>query len=500
MSKRNNIFSLVLLALPLYAALGQDSAAPQSTGSSPQDSSQQAGTPPAPAFGVDTQSSPVTENPPISGIDQPGLEPHTAPLSYLQPSLHVSEAADSNASDTLGNSSLQSDTLVLGSLELQRLWSHYDLALDYTGGVGYYSAGGVGFKDLEEFDVDQKINWKRGVLDLRDSFNYMPEGSFAGAYGSNYGIGQSLSGGTPGTFWGGTTFGALGQVSRIMNLSLADVTEYLTPKSSVTAAVGYGFVHFTGDTNVQGISFLGSTQLSAQGGYNRVLGPHDQVAIVYGYQAFNFSTAGLGFHSNLVQFLWGHRISGRMDFLAGAGPQFTGLTEAGANSNGVSVAGKATLRYRFPKTTLSLSYQRYNTNGSGLFAGAQTDNAELSAARPLNRVWSVTADLGYAHNKRLIPLTLQEQITCEISASSSTSCTGVAADNFDYGFVGVAVHRMLGRNFHIFASYQFNELSFDPSFCGVSLSGASLAPCNRISQRNVGTFGFDWRPRPMRLD
>ncbi len=500
MSKRNSIFAFMLLVLPLYAALGQDNAAPQSTGTSPQDSGQQTGTAPAPAFGVDTQATSVIENPPISGIDQPGLEPHAAPLSYLQPSLHVSEAADSNVEDTLGNSSLHSDTLALGSLELQRLWSNYDLALDYTGGVGYYSAGGVGFKNLQQFDVDQKINWKRGSFDLRDSFSYMPEGSFAGAYGSMYGLGQSLSAGVPGTFWGGTTFGSLGEVSRIMNLSLADVTEYLSPKSSVTAAVGYGFVHFTGDTQVQGISFLGSTQLSAQGGYNRVLGPHDQAAIVYGYQDFNFSTEGLAFHSNILQLLWGHRISGRMDFLIGAGPQFTGLSEAGGSSNGVSVAGKATLRYRFPRTTFSLSYQRYNTNGSGFFAGAQTDNAELSVARPLSRVWSITADLGYAHNKRLVPLTLQDQLACEAGASSSSSCPGVTADSFDYGFIGVALHRMLGRNFHIFASYQFNELSFDPSFCGVSLSGASLAPCDRISQRNVGTFGIDWRPRPIRLD
>ncbi|HEY4905609.1 MAG TPA: hypothetical protein VIH89_19165 [Candidatus Sulfotelmatobacter sp.] len=492
MSKRNSILTLVLLALPLSAALGQDSAQ--------QDSSQQPSTTPAPAFGVDTGPAPVAENPPISGVDQPNLEPHAAPLSYLQPSLHVSEAADSNVTDTLGNSAFHSDTFALGSLELQRLWSHYDLALDYVGGVGYYSARGVGIQNLEQFDVNQKITWKRGELGIRDAFSYMPQGSFAGAYGSTNGLGQSVAAGTPGTFWGGTTFGSLGQVPRIMNLSLADVTEYLSPKSSLTAAVGYGFVHFTGNTEVQGISFLGDTQLSAQGGYNRILGPHDQAALVYGYQAFSFSTSGLSFHSNIVQLMWGHRISGRMDFLVGAGPQFTGFSEAGSSDSQVSVAAKASLRYKFPKTMLSLTYQRYNTNGSGFFAGAETDTAQLSASRPLSRVWSVTADLGYAHNRRELPLTLQQQLECEFSATSSSVCAGVAAKIFDYGFAGVALHRMLGRNFHIYASYQFDELSFDSSFCGVTATGTSLAPCNRISQRQVGTLGLDWRPRPIRLD
>jgi hypothetical protein len=500
MSKRDSMVILMLLALAWSAAWGQDNASPPMAGTAPQDSSQQSGTAPAPAFGVDTQAAPVAENPPISGIDQPGLEPHSAPVSYLQPSLHVSQAVDSNATNTLGNSAIQSDTFALGSLQLQRLWSHYDLALDYVGGLGYYSAGGVGFQNLEQFDVDQKITWKRGELGLRDSFSYMPQGSFAGSYGSAYGLGESLAAGTPGSFWGGTAFGSLGQVSRLMNLSLADVTEYLSPKSSLTAAAGYGFVHFTGNTEVQGISFLGSTQLSAQGGYNRVLGPRDQAAIVYGYQQFGFSITGVSFHSSIVQLMWGHRISGRMDFLAGAGPQITGFSQAGTSGNGVSVAGKASLRYKFPKTMLSLNYQRYNTSGSGFFAGAETDDAALRISRPLSRVWSVTTDLGYTHNRRELPLTLQQQLVCEISANPSSSCPGVSANTFDYAFAGVGLHRMLGRNFHIFASYQYNQLSFDQSFCGVTVTGTSLAPCNRTSQRQVGTFGLDWTPRPIRLD
>ncbi len=380
------------------------------------------------------------------------------------------------------------------------MWSHYDLALDYVGGLGYYSAEGLGFHNVEQFDVDQKITWKRGELGLRDSFSYMPEGSFGGSYGSEDGLGQGLGGGVPGTFWGGTAFGSLGQVPRIMNLSLADVTEYLSPKSSVTAAVGYGFVHYTGNTDVQGISFLGSTQLSAQGGYDHVLGPHDQIAILYGYQQFGFSVSGYSFHSNIAQLMWGHRISGRMDFVAGAGPQFTGLSQEGSTTNQISVAGKAAFRYRFPKTMLSLSFQRFNTSGSGFFTGAETENAVLSASRPLSRVWSLTTDLGYAHNRREVPLSPQQQITCEFAALSSTICPGVIANTFDYGYAGVAVHRMLGRSFHLFASYQFNQLWFDPSFCGVTVTGASLAPCNRTSNRQVGTIGIDWIPRPTRLD
>src|ERR1700724_1074548 len=145
MSKRHSILPLMLLTLALGSSRAQDSSSAQSPAAT-QDTAQQPETAPAPAFGQDNPPAPVSENPPISGIDQPGLEPHAAPLSYLQPGLHLTESADSNVADTLGGgSSLHSVTRALGSLTLQRLWSNYKLALDFVGGAGYYSQRRSGF-------------------------------------------------------------------------------------------------------------------------------------------------------------------------------------------------------------------------------------------------------------------------------------------------------------------------------------------------------------------
>ena len=118
--------------------------------------------------------------------------------------------------------------------------------------------------------------------------------------------------------------------------------------------------------------------------------------------------------------MYGHRISGRMDFLIAVGPQFThtdanqsvcvflGLplvgiplsdctTSGGAlevdhvGGNHVGVAGRVQLHYRFPKTTVSLSFQRYNTNGSGIFAGSLSNTAHPSARRPLKTVFGTSS-------------------------------------------------------------------------------------------------------------
>src|ERR1700685_4681155 len=72
--------------------------------------------PPAPAFGPENLAPQVSENPPLSAIDQPGLEPHAAPESFFLPGLHFSESLDSNAENALGESSVSPITRALGSL------------------------------------------------------------------------------------------------------------------------------------------------------------------------------------------------------------------------------------------------------------------------------------------------------------------------------------------------------------------------------------------------
>jgi hypothetical protein len=486
---------LATLLFGLSLARAQDSTSQEPPAAPPQ---------PAPAYGPDTTVPSIAENPPISGLDLPNLEPHAAPLSYLQPGAHVSESVDSNIENSLGGSSVQSLTRAEGSLELHRLWSNYDLSLDYLGGIGYYNVPGIGVRQIEELGFEQKISWKRGQLGIRDAFSYQPEGTFGSAYGATGETGAGLSGLS--AFFPGSALGALGQVPRITNVSLVDVVENLTPRSSITASGGYGFAHFLGNDPNTGTTFIGNTEVTGQMGYSRILGPHDQAALVYGYQGFSFST-GLNFHTHLIQAMWGHRISGRMDFLVGAGPQFTQLNhlfsvvsnpmsadtippcqfaevsgalalECPGNDLRISAAGRALFRYRFPKTSLDLSYDHFITGGSGFFAGAESDIVSFGATRPLGRVWTGFTNIGYSRNSRVLPL----------------ADAGVNADTYQYGFAGAGLHRMFGRSLRGYVSYQFNELSFDSSFCG------GAASCNRISQRHVGTIGLDWTPRPVRLD
>jgi len=174
MRKRHSILPLMLFTLCAGHVAAQDSSSPQSPAATP-DTAQQPETPPAPAFGQDNPPAPVSENPPISGIDQPGLEPHAAPLSYLQPGAHVSEAADSNVSDSLGGSDFHAVTRALGSLTLQRLWSNYKLALDFVGRCGIFRRLRHRLQASRATGCRSKNYLEAGAVGVRDSLATCPK-------------------------------------------------------------------------------------------------------------------------------------------------------------------------------------------------------------------------------------------------------------------------------------------------------------------------------------
>jgi hypothetical protein len=461
-----------------------------------------------PAYGQENSPSPTQGNAPLAGLDVPSLEPGAAHRNYFQTGATFNQSGNSNAGSALGGQQFTSITRGLGSVALHRVRGRYDLGLDYVGGVAYYSLQSVGAQVLQQLDFDEKISWKRGELSLRDSFSYLPEGDFGATYGS-LGSEETASIGSSsfGAFFGGSALGTFGLVPRVVNVSLADVSEALTPKSTFTGEAGYAFTHFYGggiSTATPFIStsqFVGSSEISTQTSYNRTLTQHTQVAMLYGYQGFDFSVTGLAFHSHVIEGMYGRRITGRMDLLIAAGPQFTRINVACTvidalsgnprcgfiSSGGVSgsipdhrlgVAGQLRLRYRFSKASLDLSYQRYETGGTGLFAGAQSDIGQLSAERRLSRVYRGFVDLGYSRNSRL---------------QSADTVQGVNANVYSYAFMGLGVRRPFGHNLNLFGSYQFNELLFDHSLCG------GVGACNRISNQHVITFGLDWIFRPIRL-
>jgi hypothetical protein len=439
---------------------------------------------PAPALG---QTAPILdpENPPISGLDEAGLEMRSASRSFVSYGLSLSETADTNASNQLDRQRISSVTHLLGALDLQRFYAKTDLFAEYVGGGAFYSNATRDVSQLHALGVMGVSRWRTGRLTLRDSFSYLPEGSFSvGAFGSNPGLGIATGGGTSGLaggglpgshFFGNGQFGSVGLTPRLSNSAFADVVQSLTPRSAITIATGFSNAHFFDNTD----QLINSDKVMVQAGYSYMLGRRDQVGAVYGFQQFRFpQDAGGQIDAQIANFRWSHAISGKMNLVAGIGPQRLVIEDPVLGSETRwSVNGRAAVRYRFTRTSIAATYEKFTSAGSGFFAGSDTQAVRLGMTRPLARTFEIYLDLGYSHNRRL----------------QSQELTGEPGNAFDHGFARVLLRKHLGREYSAFAAYRFNESSFDNPVCD---SGT----CGRSTERHMVTIGVEWHPRPSRID
>lgn len=506
------VLALSCMAAGAVGVFAQD-AGNQQTSQQPsgQQPSEPSGPPPA-ATGLDT-STQLTENPPLSGLDEPSFEPGYGARSYLVPSAQLSEALDSNATGDVSSANLRAQTRALGSIELQKLWKTHPLDVDYIGGIDWYNGANSNVFQVHSLAAVQRFLWRTGQFAVRDYFSYLPEGTFGfGSFGgvggfnpggSSAGLGGGVAGGGGGGLFTVGGFGAFGFEPRITNAAIADVTQYLSPRSSVVVAGGFENTDFL--KNTQGL-LNGNAEL-VQVGYNYQLSRKDQVGLLYAFQEVHFPTSGSAVlkclsnsgtletcpspnvNVNVWQLMYGHRISGRMNFLVAGGPQLVHLHETQVflifpvpvNDRFITTSARATLTYRFSaRTEARLSYLHYINTGSGLFAGAKTDAGTLGVTHTLGRRWSALAQGGYTRNVRLT--------NAQAGATNS-------AHSYQYWFAGAGLRRQLDPRFAVFASYQFNSFGFDQGFCT-----ATNTTCSRSYGRQIGAIGVTWTPHPIRLD
>ncbi len=456
-----------------------------SIGSAAQNSSEsQPNTTPAPAFG---QNAPILnpENPPVTGLDEPGLDLRTSSRSFISPALQVSESADTNGQNYLGGSSLESVTRILGALDLQQFWPKSDLLMEYLGGGGFYS-NPYDVRQLQSAGLEAVTRWRTGQATLRDSFSYLPDGSFqigfggmpgfglAGSGGGGMGTGES-GGGLPGSHLFGTgEFGGVGDIPRLANTAILDAIQAITPVSAITVAGGFSNAHFFDNSNV----LVNSDELTIEGGYSHLLNRHDQLGVVYAFQLFQFpQITGGQIYIDIVNLRYSHNITGKLNLIAGAGPQYTEL-EVGGYSSRWSVSARVQLRYKMGHASLVAGYEKFTSPGSGLFAGASVQAARLSYTRPLARTWQLYADLSYSHNVQL----------------QRVQGLGVNASSFNDGSAGFILRRHLGRSYDFFASYRFGEQAFNTPIC-INTGG-----CGRTSEHQIGGIGLEWHPVPIRIE
>ncbi len=463
-----------------------------------QNNSQQQGAAPAPAFG---QNAPVLnpENPPLSGIDEPGLELKTAGRSFIAPAILISETADSNENNQLGASAVRPVEHVLGALDLQRFWSKSDLFLEYLGGGAFQTDPTYQAQQLQALGFEGITRWRTGYLELRDALSYLPDGSFStGAVGGIPGLGIALGGmgsgeaggGLPGILGLNDSGGeVVGEIPRLANTAIASVVQAVSPRSAFTLLGAFGNTHFSQDcsdahpenccNNPQAACLLNSDETTVEVGYSHLLSRRDQIAGVYAFQIFRFPyNTGGEIYNDAFNLRWSHTITGRMQLILGAGPQYTDV-KLGTTTTQWSLSGRAILRYQFEHSSLVASWERFTSAGSGYFGGANTQVAQLAYRRTLGRTYALTVSATYSHDSSLD------------SGLFTTSAT-----SYNAGTVGAILRKHIGRTYDLFASYSFSEVGFNAAN---TLDCATFG-CGSTAQRNAGSIGLEWHPKATRIE
>lgn len=440
----------------------------------------------ADAGGADASQQLAPDDRALTGALNLSLGVPTTNHSYWSPHIDLAETADSQPPEvgigTGSGSGWTSWTTLSGGADLRWLSGRSDMTVSYVGGGLFSNDGSVSDGIIQDLNLVDRFTFKRWALTFVEQAAYTPEipfgsGGFPGipfpgngflGFGTGFSPGQSI-------------ITAEGQ--RFMNTSLGEVDVYLTPRSSLTFFGGYSLLHFF-DENL-----LDYGNEIAQAGYNYQVTRKDTVGVSYLFSRFSYTNFDQTIENHTIQLSYGRRITGRLAFQIGAGPEISSFTlpitgsGTGSPSTGSTTnlywSLSTSLQYQMTRTGLSASYSHGVAGGSGVLAGAIADTMTGSVTRQLSRKLNANGSLGFARNTGLaIPgLTV-------VTPSNQT---------FDYWFAGGNLTRMWGRSWYMNLGYEFQYQNSDAPFC----VGTA---CSSNFVRNLITFGVGWRKPPIPIE
>src|SRR5436853_2617738 len=344
----------------------------------------------------DDQGSTTNLNPdagPLTGVQNPTLGTPGIRHSYWLPGFQYADTVRSSALNQATSLGWNTTSLVTGNLSLLEAWSRAQLAVNYSGGASFSSDSAQGNSHFQQLGLVEMFDWGRWQLSFLDQFSYLPETQFG------FGAGTALS--IPGT--GGplapplpglqgsyvpnqslfTTFGP-----RYSNAFATQAAYTVSPRGSITATGTYGILRFVEAGNIE------SNNVNLNIGYDYVLTSADTLGVQYRFSSYCYLGNQQAINDQVVQFMYDHKISGRIALQLYGGPDVSTFRVPVNNSTSrVSGSGGVNLTYALNRGSMALSYDHGISGGSGVFAGAITDQLQFSLARQLSREWAANLNV-----------------------------------------------------------------------------------------------------------
>ncbi|HXN53044.1 MAG TPA: hypothetical protein VN943_14025 [Candidatus Acidoferrum sp.] len=425
-----------------------------------------------------TQDVPDTRPP--AGAQDLSLGTHTS-HSFLLPSFGVITQAQANP-NAFGQTNAPawiSMSFISGRIGVNKISGRSELLLDYLAGGGFSSYSNEGNSVIQSLDVSETLHWGRWSQMFGDQFTDLPASSFGfGGFGglNSFGVPLGAVGLAPGfrqdilPNQSIMTNGA----RRISNTAIAQTTYALGYRSSLSFVGAYSQLHFL-DGGLQD-----SNGASFRGGYNYLLSPKNSMSVSYGFGRLRLSNSPQGIDDHNVQASFARRITGRLAFQVGAGPdiQIVRGPIAGPSTIVTWVASAGLIggnQFQFRHMQVGLNYSHFLNGGSGILAGAQTDMVSGQLSRTLGR-WGIGAFVGYSRNE-----SLQQTIL---------NANRISPQGW---FAGAQASRHFARYGSLFFSYNASKQSSLAAVC-------SLPACRTNGLIQTISIGYNWGLRPIVLE
>jgi hypothetical protein len=420
----------------------------------------------------------TSDSRPLGGAQELTVGTVNKTYNFLLPSFSVVAQALHGplASGATGSSTTSFQGFVAGRLALNHVSTYSSVALDYMAGGSFSANSNLGNSAIQSLSFAYTFQRGRWTTMLGDELSYASASSFGygglGGFGSlGIGLGNgvgSSAGFLPNFLPDQTLF--LNGAAALNNAVIGQESYAVTHRSSLTFAGSYGILKYFD------AGFRNGDSTAFQAGYNYALSRKDGISLAYQFDRFSFFSAPVTMMSHGVVFLYSRRVTGRMSFQVGAGPQFQHYQGvSGGNQNTTSWTLQSSLHYEIGRTTVGANYNHAQTGGSGILLGAETDTVTGSVGRTLNRYWDGSLNGGYSRNRTL----MQTLPTGGPASPGAWFATGQINRHFvQYG--------------SLFISYGFQHQS--------SLAGLCTLPqCGSSSNTQFISLGYTWGLRPWTL-
>lgn len=476
MSKKQTVWSAVIVICCFYWASDANAQEPDPAGkpkpaarlldsvSGPEDDA-------VDSAARDTQNSWQPDTTPLTGLERPTLGNPAMRHSYWLPGLQYAGTMESGPLGASHSSDWFAMHYLGGNLSLLKGGSRSTLALNYSGGGVTTTQSGQHNGWYQQLAAAQSFQFRRWQWQWADQFAYLPQTQFGFGAGTGLaipGIGGSLEPNVPETLQPNQSiFTATGP--RYSNVAVIQGTYQLSARQSITLGGLDGMLHFTQAQNVDSSNYVGNF------GYDYALTKADSIGLMYRFGAYHFDGQPQAFGDSSVSLAYGRKITRRLALQAYGGPDFISYrVPIGGTTSRITAMGAVNLTYGLERGSVNIGYNHGLSTGSGVLVGGETDQITCSGRRRLTRLWSGTANIGYAGNRAL--------------ANSNS----VGYGSYDNYFAGGGLSRPIGKNLDFAASYTAYIQQAHPQGCAAT-------NCTDSLQHTITLF-LQWHMRPLVLE